>query len=186
MRFCSVAFLGLVLASPAAAADTYKVDPVHSAILFRIKHMNIGYIYGRFNTYSGSFAFDERTPGECSLNMEVQVGSIDSGNDKRDTHLKGPDFFNGKEFPKIAFKSTSMKALDAKTYEVTGDLTLHGVTKSVTAKLERIGTGKGPDGKERTGFESTFTIKRSDFGMKYMLKAIGDEVRVTLAVEGVR
>lgn len=192
MRVCSgscvAVVLGMVLAAPAPAADTWKADPVHSSIVFRIKHLDVGYIYGRFNQYSGSFAFDERDPAACALNIEVQAGSVDTGNAVRDGHLKGPDFFNVKEFPKITFKSTSMKALpgDAKNYEVTGDLTLHGVTKSVKVKLERIGTAKDMRGTLRTGFETTFTIKRSDYGMKYLVGALGDEVRVTVALEGIR
>src|SRR5262249_11217423 len=103
-----------------------------------------------------------------------------------DQHLKGPDFFNVKQFPTMSFKSSKMKAVDARTYEVTGDLTLHGVTRPVTVTLERIGTAKGMGGETRTGFETTFTIKRSDFGMKYMIPAVGDEVKVIVAVEGVQ
>jgi polyisoprenoid-binding protein YceI len=119
--------------------------------------------------------------------MEVKIDSIDTANGDRDKHLKGPDFFNAKEFPTMAFKAKSMKAADEKTYEVTGDLTIHGVTKEVTVKLERLGTGKDPrSGKPRTGWETTFRINRSDFGMKFGIPAIGDEVLITVAVEGVQ
>jgi polyisoprenoid-binding protein YceI len=172
--------------SPARAAETYKVDPLHSSLLFRVKHLNVGHIYGRFTEFSGSFTFDDKDPAACSLSMEVNVDSLDSAVAKRDQHLKGPDFFNVKQFPTMSFKSSKMKAVDARTYEVTGDLTLHGVTRPVTVQLERIGTGKGMGGETRTGFETTFTIKRSDFGMKYMIPAIGDEVKVIVAVEGIQ
>jgi polyisoprenoid-binding protein YceI len=191
MRSRPVLFSALLYAlvpatSPARAAESYRVDSIHSSLLFRVKHLNVGYIYGRFNNFSGAFTFDDQNPAASSLTMEVQVQSLDTGNPKRDGHLKTPDFFNAAQFPTMSFKSTKMKALDEKTYEVTGDLTLHGVTQPVTVRLERIGAGKGMQGEFRTGWESTFTIKRSDFGMKYMLQGVSDEVRVTVAVEGVR
>jgi polyisoprenoid-binding protein YceI len=179
-------FVGLGLFSgPAQAADTFTIDPVHSSLVFRVKHLNIGHIYGRFNQYSGTFAFDDKNPADCKLEMEVKIDSIDTANGDRDKHLKGPDFFSAKEFPTMTFKATRMKAADEKTYEVTGDLTIHGVTKEVTVKLERLGTGKDPrSGKPRTGWETTFRINRGDFGMKYGIPAIGDEVLIIVAMEG--
>jgi polyisoprenoid-binding protein YceI len=182
-------FAGLVvlsLASP-ARAEKYTIDNIHSSLIFRIKHMDVGYIYGRFNTFSGGFAFDEKSPADNALSVEIQADSVDSANAARDKHLKGNDFFNVREFPKITFKSTKFKAVDAKTYEVAGDLTLHGVSKSVTARLERTGTAEDKKFKViRTGFETTFTIKRSDFGMKFGIPFLGDEVRITFAAEGTR
>lgn len=186
---CSVLSLASVLLAgvpSARAADTFAVDPVHSSVLFRVKHLGVGHIYGRFNQYSGSFAFDAKNPAECKLEMEVKIESIDSANTDRDKHLKGPDFFSAKEFPTMTFKATRLKASDEKTYEATGDLTIHGVTKQVTVKLERLGTGKDPMGKTRSGWETTFTINRSDYGMKGLIPAISDEVRIIVAVEGVR
>src|SRR5579859_7215961 len=140
IRFVSFMFVcGLSLlfvASPSRAAEAFTVDPLHSSVLFRIKHFDVGYIYGRFNQYSGTFAFDEKNPADCKLEMEVKIDSNDSANADRDKHLKGPDFFSAKEFPTMTFKATSMKASDEKNYEVTGDLTIHGVTKQATVKLE--------------------------------------------------
>ena len=190
MRFrgilVSSAFVLFANSSAVRAADTFTIDPIHSSLLFRVKHLNVGHIYGRFNQFSGSFAFDDKTPADCKLEMEVKIDSLDTANADRDKHLKGPDFFNAKEFTTMTFKATSMKASDEKNYEVTGDLTIHGVTKQATVKLERIGTGKDPrSGKPRSGWETTFTIKRGDFGMKYGIPAIGDEVRIIVAVEGV-
>jgi polyisoprenoid-binding protein YceI len=181
----AAALLAGLAAAPARAADTFKVDPVHSSLLFRIKHLNVGYIYGRFNAYSGTFAFD-RDPAQCSLTFEVNIDSLDTANADRDKHLKGPDFFNVKEFPTASFKSKSVKALDEKIYEVSGDLTLRGVTQPVTVRLERIGTARGMRGEVRSGIETTFVIKRSDFGMKYGLQLLSDEVRITVAVEGIQ
>jgi polyisoprenoid-binding protein YceI len=179
--------LGLLLAAASSArAEDYKVDPVHSSLVFRSKHFGVGYIFGRFNEFSGTFRLDDKNAANSAIEMEVKAGSIDTNFAKRDAHLKGPDFFNVKQFPTIAFKSTSFKKVDDAHYEVTGDLTLHGVAKPVTVKLERVGSGKDPMGTYRTGLETTFTIKRSDFDMKFMLEGIGDEVRITLAVEGMR
>jgi polyisoprenoid-binding protein YceI len=179
--------LGLLLAgAEPARADNYKVDPMHSSLIFRTKHFGIGHIYGRFNEFSGTFRLNEQNPADGALQMEIKAASVDTAIDKRDAHLKGPDFFNVKQFPTISFKSTKFKKLDDSSYEVTGDLTLHGVTKPVTVKLERIGSAKDPMGGYRTGLETTFTIKRTDFDMKFGLEGVADEVRITLAVEGVR
>jgi polyisoprenoid-binding protein YceI len=177
--------LGLVAAAP-LRADTYRVDPVHSSVVFRIKHFNVGYIHGRFNQIAGTVTFDPNNPDKASFDLQVKADSIDTNNTARDKHLKGPDFFNVQEFPSITFKSKQVRPVSDRMYEVTGDLTLHGVTQPVTAKLEYVGTGKDPRGTERIGFETTFTIRRSEFGMKGMLGDIGDEVRITAAFEGVK
>jgi polyisoprenoid-binding protein YceI len=182
--FVAALLLGLATA-PARAADTFKVDPVHSSLLFRIKHLNAGYIYGRFNAFSGSFSFD-KDPAQCNLSFAVNIDSLDTANAARDKHLKGPDFFNVKELPSASFKSKSVKALDEKTYEVSGDLTLHGVTQPVKVKVERVGTARDMRGAVRSGIETTFVIKRSDFGMKYGLQLLSDEVRIIVATEGIQ
>jgi polyisoprenoid-binding protein YceI len=178
--------LGLLLAPAALAADPFKVDPVHSTVIFRVKHFGVGYIYGRFDQVSGTFAFDDNNPADSSLAMEVKTDSVDTNNPGRDKHLKGPDFFNVKEFPTISFKSKEVKKIDDQNYEVTGDLTLLSTTNPVTIKVERVGTAKGQRGGLRSGIEATFTIKRSDFGMKFMVGPVSDEVRVTVATEGVQ
>ena len=175
----------LSLAGSAAslkAADTYAVDPVHSSFIFRIKHINTSYLYGRINTSSGTIVFDEADPTKSSVELELKADTVDTFAEKRDQHLKGPDFFNAKQFPTITFKSKSVKKV-GEDYEVTGDFTLLGVAKEITVKLAHTGGGKSPFGDFRIGFEGTFTFKRSDFGMKAMLNAVGDDVQVTVAVE---
>jgi polyisoprenoid-binding protein YceI len=171
---------------PAAvqAGDTFKVDSVHSTIFFKVKHFGVGYVYGRFNQFSGTFAFDDANPAESSFSVEVKTDSVDSNQAGRDKHLKGPDFFNVKEFPAVTFKSTGVKKIDDQNYEVTGDLTLLGVTKPITAKVERVGTAAGPRGGQVSGFEAVFTVNRLDFGMKFMSKELGEEVKITAALEG--
>ena len=169
----------------ARAADTYGVDAVHSSVVFRVKHMNTSYAWGRFNDLSGSFSLDPAAPAQSKLQFTVKADSVDTGNAKRDQHLKGPDFFNAVQFKTISFVSKSVaKAGDA--YEVNGDLTVHGVTKPVTVKLTPTGAGKGPTGAAIAGIEANFTVKQSEFGITKMAAAIGDDVWVNVSVEGVK
>jgi polyisoprenoid-binding protein YceI len=177
--------LGL-LPTVAWAGDTYKVDPVHSTVFFKVKHAGVGYVYGRFTNFAGTLSFDDANPADSSIAVNVNAASVDSGNANRDKHLKSPDFFNVKEFPEITFKSTGIKKVDDHNYELTGDLTLLGVTKPITAKIERVGTASIPRLGDRTGIEAVFTIKRLDYGMKFMPEALGDEVTVTAALEGTK
>jgi polyisoprenoid-binding protein YceI len=179
----------LVLAGIGATsrgADVYKVDSVHSSIVFRIKHLGVVNVYGRFNEISGTVIFDKENPSKTALDFSVPVESIDTHVPKRDQHLKSPDFFNAKEFPVIIFKSKEVKKTDADTYQIIGDLTLHGVTKSLTIDFKKGGEAKGMQNEFRSGGETQFTIKRSDYGMNFMLNGVGDEVTVMVAVEGVR
>jgi polyisoprenoid-binding protein YceI len=168
------------------AGDTNKVDGVHSSVIFRVKHMNVGYIYGRFNDVSGTFNLDPKNPEKSSFEVKVKVESIDTNNEDRNKHLKGPQFFNTKEFPTISFKSKKIKAAGKDSFEVTGDLTLRGVTKPLTVKVDYVGSGKDFRGVNRTGIETTFSIRRTAFGMKEMLNGIGDRIRIMVALEGTR
>jgi polyisoprenoid-binding protein YceI len=178
-----VASLGI--GTLALAADAFQVDAVHSSVLFRVKHMNVSYTYGRFNDVSGHFLLDEADPSKSLFDLTVKSESIDTANTKRDNHLKGTDFFNAKQFPTITFKSKSVKKGDS-GYDVTGDLTLHGVTKPVTFRVASTGTGRGMIGGTLAGVEASVVIKRSDFGMTFMVGPVGDEVTVTVALEGGR
>lgn len=177
---------GAALLCLAAAAATYEGDTVHSFVGFKVKHMDASWSYGRFNDFKVSIQVDEGKPELSSISFEVKAESVDTGNEKRDQHLRSPDFLNAKQFPAITFKSTAVKSLDKDTAEVIGNLTLHGVTKPITVKVTKVGTGKHPKGGELMGFETTFTIKRSEFGMTQMVGPVGDEVTVTVAIEGAR
>lgn len=186
MRLATALFavlLGILVAAPAAKADSYKVDPVHSALLFRIGHLGVSNTHGRFNGPSGSVNWDSADPAKSSFEVTVPAGNVDTGNAKRDEHLRGPDFFDAKQFDTLSFKSTSVKKVDDKHYDVSGDLTIRGVSKPVTLKLEMIGAGKSPMGDERAGFEGVFTINRLDYGVSYMPEAIGTDVQITVALE---
>jgi polyisoprenoid-binding protein YceI len=169
-----------MLAPAARAADNYQIDPVHSVIIFRIGHMNVGVFYGRFNNPTGTFAFDEQDPTKSNFQAQVKAADFDSGNEKRDQHVRGPDFLSAKEFPTVTFKSTSVKPAGSNRYEVAGELTMHGVTKPVKTTLEKIGS----DGK-RIGFEGTMDVKRSDFGIQGV-QGVSDEVRLIIAFEGLK
>jgi len=175
----------LVNPAPAVAPGTFEVDPVHSSALFRVQHFKAGYFHGRFNAVSGTIVFDEGNPSGCAVEVSVRADSVDTANPKRDEHLKTADFFNAAEFPTLSFKSKSVKGTGKGEFEVTGDLKIHGVTKPVTVKASHTGTGKGRGG-ELVGFETVFTVKRSDFGMNYMPGALGEEVRITIALEAER
>jgi polyisoprenoid-binding protein YceI len=165
-----------------AAADTYTIDPVHSSVIFRIKHLNTTNFYGQFNKVTGTIMFDESNPSACSIEAEIPVESIDTHNQKRDADVKGPDLFNASKFPTITFKSRSFsKAGDG--YNAEGDLTLRGVTRPITIKLEKTGQGKGMRGGEILGLEATMDIKRSDFGMTAMEGMLGDDVRIIVSTE---
>src|SRR5438105_12223710 len=157
-----VSLVGLT-ASTAVRADDYAIDPVHSGVTFRIRHLGVTDVQGRFNDVSGTCSIDRKDAEKCSINATIKADSVDTTNQKRDEHLRSPDFFNTKQFPAMTFKSTSVK--EAKGgYEVTGDLTLHGVTKPVTFTLKTGKTVEFPKGTPRTGFSADITIKRTDFG----------------------
>jgi polyisoprenoid-binding protein YceI len=174
-------------AAPAQAkTETYKIGPVHSSVVFRIKHLDITYFYGRFNDVGGTVVLNEADPAACAIEAEVKVESIDTHNADRDKHLKSADFFDVKQHPLITFKSTSFKKAGEQTYEVQGNLTLHGVTKPLTVKLERTGAGPGLKSEFRAGFETEFTVKRSEFDMTSLPDGLGDEVRLTVSLETIR
>ncbi len=164
-------------------AETFTIDPVHSAVLYRAGHMNVSHSWGRFTDISGTLALDDPNADKNSIDITVKATSIDSGDPKRDEHLRSPDFLSVKQFPTITFKSTQIKAINPETLEVTGNLTIHGVSKPVTLKVERIGAGKSPMGGSAIGLETTFKINRSDFDMKNMLNMIPDEVMLIVSLE---
>src|SRR5438045_1753184 len=164
-----------------AVNTTYIVDPAHSFALFRIKHMDVGHVYGRFNEPNGQITIDDADPSKSSFTLELQTQKVDTGIQKRDDHLRSPDFFNAKQFPTIKFASTAVKKTD-KGYEVTGDLTIHGVTKPVTLNIEQTGQGSmGP--RQILGFETIVHPKRSEFGMTNIIGPAVDDVRLIISLE---
>lgn len=186
MKKLTLALLSLAAAASSLTAQetTYNVDPVHSYVFVRAIHFGAGQNYARFNKVSGSVVFNEADSSKSSVNIEVQAESVDTANAKRDEHLKSPDFLNAKQFPTITFKSTKVEKKADKLFAVTGDFTLRGQTKSITTEFRVIGFGKGPDGTALAGGEVMFKLKRSDFGVTFMVGPISDEVEVLVAIEG--
>ncbi|MFM7052672.1 MAG: YceI family protein [Planctomycetota bacterium] len=182
-----LAFAGLAAmqdAKPLAPA-TFKVDDVHSSAFFRVQHLGAGQFWGRFNKMDGSFTLSD-DPKKVSFDITVAVDSVDTAEPKLDGHLKSPDFFNAAEYPSMTFKSKSAKKTSANMWEVTGDFSMHGVTKEVVAAIEITGVAEMGMG-ARAGAEAIFTVKRSDFGMMYGVEkgSLGDSVRVLVNLEGV-
>jgi polyisoprenoid-binding protein YceI len=167
------------------AADTYQVDPAHTAATFKVAHLGLSWTHGRFNEVSGRFVIDSAEPTQSSFELSLKAGSIDTGNDKRDEHLRSPDFLNVKQFPGATFKSTSVRPVQG-GLEVTGEFTLHGKTQSITFTLAGGKTAEFPPGVKRTGYSTQFKLKRSDYGMDKMAGAIGEEVYVSVSFEGVK
>ncbi len=185
--FAGFLALGVVawLSRPAASlpeAETFQIDTVHTSVVFRILHLNVAPFYGRFNKTTGSFTVQEGGTGP--VNITIDATSVDSANDKRDAHLKSPDFFSVEQFPEITFKG-ELKHVSGNTFEAKGTLSLHGVSKEITVPMERIGSGEAM-GAYRIGFEGSFTVKRSAYGMNWNPGALGDEVTLLLGIEGVR
>jgi len=171
-----------------AFADNYKIDPAHATFLFKVNHLGFSNTYGMFPGVEGSFVVDEAKPANSSVELKIKVDSVNSNNEKRDQHLKSPDFFNSKQNQWITFKSTAVKPSGKNKFKVTGDLTVNGVTKSVTLDLTRNRTGQDPWGATRTGFDGALKLKRSDYNMTYMQgeNSVGDNVELTFSVEGIK
>lgn len=174
-------------ASAQAEVQTYKIDPAHTAVIFKVAHLGFSHTYGQFPKVEGSFTVDEAKPEATQIDIKIKTDSVSTYDAKRDKHLKSADFFNTKQNPEMTFKSKSVKKA-GEVYQVTGDLTLNGVTKPVTFDFKRGRTGQDPWGGTRTGGDATFKVKRSDFNMKYMNgeNQVGDEIEIFLSVEGIR
>ena len=176
-----------VLAPLAASAATYEIDGIHSSAVFKIKHFGVANFYGFFEDISGTVNYDPVAGEALAIEVAIAAASVDSRFEQRDDHIKSPDFLNAAEFPTITFKSTSVAPGADGTYEVTGDLTLHGVTREIRVTAERTGEGKHPrSGKDMVGFETLFTVDRTDFGMDFMDGPLSAEVTFLLALEATK
>src|SRR6185436_14779537 len=181
--------LALLVPAPTRAA-TWELDPAHSTIGFAIRHMMISTVRGQFRTFTGKATGDPKTPDKAAIEASIDAASIDTANEKRDGHLKSPDFFDVAKFPTITFKSKSIAAAGAGKAKVTGDLTLHGVTKEVVLEVEGpTQVIKDPMGNTRAGAHATAKIDRREFGMVYDKTMdggglmVGNEVEITIDVE---
>jgi polyisoprenoid-binding protein YceI len=177
--------LGLGAATTTArAADTYNLDLAHSSMTFMIQHLGISFVHGRFNDFSGSFTIDKEAPAKSAFEMTIKADSIDTNQKKRDEHLRSPEFFDVKKFPVMTFKSTKIEAKDD-GYKVTGDFTLHGVTKSISFDLKGGKTVEAK-GMQRTGFATAFILRRADFGISALPDGIANDVNIFIGFEGTK
>ncbi|HEC18897.1 MAG TPA: polyisoprenoid-binding protein [Gammaproteobacteria bacterium] len=178
----SIFFSVLLLLPLTGMAASYTIDPQHTYPNFTISHLGFSTLHGRFGKTRGTLTMD-RAKGTGSVDIVIDVASVDTGFKKRDDHLRSPDFFNAVEFPEITFKSTKV-TYRGKGATVQGDLTIKGVTRPISLDVKSINCGVHPFSKKQVcGFDATARLKRSDFGIKYALPAVGDEVNLELEVE---
>jgi polyisoprenoid-binding protein YceI len=178
--------------SAARAADVFDLDQSHCSVVFSVSHMNMSYTYGMFRQSQARIVLDRENPAASTFQFAIKSDSVDTNNPQRDTHLKGPDFFDTASFPDITFQSTTV-VLDNRpqqgiTYQVTGNLTMHGVTRQITLPIQLLGEGPSLDGKPHAGFLTQVELKRSEFGMTKYLEnnVVGDAISVTISFEGVK
>lgn len=174
-----------VVESAPALAAAFKVDNVHSAVIFRISHNEVGTFFGRFNEISGSFLLDSADTAGSSIDVSVNLEKVDTANERRDNHLRSPDFFNTALNKTATFKSKTISSTGDGAFTITGDFTMMGVTKPVTAQITKAKSKSGNRG-ELAGFEAIFTIKRSEYGMTKFADSLGDDVTIMIGMEGTR
>jgi polyisoprenoid-binding protein YceI len=181
-------FIGMSL-TVAAFSQGWAVDKAHSSVNFSVTHMVVSEVDGSFKDFSAEAKSEKPDFSDLSASFTIQVASVNTGDDKRDGHLKSPDFFDVAKFPTITFTSTSVKKVSDKQLDLTGDLTMHGVTKKVTWQVKYNGTIKDPYGNNRAGFKATTIINRKDYGVSWNKTldaggvAVSDEVNLSVNVE---
>ncbi len=191
LRGWAIAALAVVLAAPAAAdAKTYKIDPEHTSVTFRVRHL-FTYVEGRFREFDGTIEFDRDNPEATKVKGSIKVASIDTNVKERDEHLRSSDFFNVAEYPEITFESTKVTDVDKEkmTAKIHGNLTIRGVTKPVVIDAAFLGEAADPWGNKKAGFHGETQIDRRDFGLEWnkVLEAgrllVGNDVRIRIDVE---
>jgi polyisoprenoid-binding protein YceI len=169
---------------------TYKIDKAHSEAIFQVRHL-VTKVRGRFTDFEGSIEYNEASPEQSSVNFTIHATSIDTAEPDRDKHLRTADFFDVEKYPTITFHSTRIAKRGPETFDVTGNLTIHGVSKEIVLPVAHMGKAKDPWGGERLGFEAETALNRKDFGLNWnaMLEAggflVGDEVKVSIQVQAV-
>jgi polyisoprenoid-binding protein YceI len=189
MTVVVLALMTLGLVGLSAHATNFNIDPYHSSVNFRIKHV-IGKVAGHFDKFTGSFTYNEGKPSSWSANASIETASVNTGIEKRDNHLRTPEFFDVQKFPTMTFKSTGVTDVQGNKAKLHGDLTMHGVTKPVVLDLEIAGATKDPMGKGlRAGATATGHVNRADFGVGAttgpIAGMIGTDVQIDIEIEGV-
>jgi polyisoprenoid-binding protein YceI len=176
------------MSATATAVKTFAIDKTHSEAIFQVRHL-VTKVRGRFTDLGGSIAFDEASPGNSAVTFTIQAASIDTGTPDRDAHLRSQDFFHVEQYPVITFASTAIAARGGDRYDVTGDLTMRGVTKRITLPVTFLGKARDPWGNEKIGFETETTINRKDYGLTWNAALetggflVGDEVRISVSIQ---
>jgi polyisoprenoid-binding protein YceI len=172
------------------ATRTYKIDKSHSEAIFQVRHL-LTKVRGRFTDFEGAIEFNEANPEQSSVHFTVNAKSVDTAEPDRDTHLRSADFFDVENHQQLTFVSKTIVKRGNETYDVTGDLTIRGVTKEIVLPVAHLGKAKDPWGNDRLGFEAETTINRKDFGLAFNVALetggflVGDEVKVSLQVQAV-
>lgn len=181
------------VAAMSAGAATYTIDTAHTAAGFKVRHLMISNVKGEFTKTTGTVNFDPKNLATSSVDATIDVNTISTREEKRDAHLKSPDFFDAAKYPAITFKSTKFEPAGAGKYKVSGNLTLHGVTKPVVLELTNVTPEtKGMQGETRIGGQASTRINRKDFGLTWSKTmdgggaVVGDEVDITLDLELIR
>ncbi|APG17608.1 hypothetical protein Y71_16045 [Kosakonia radicincitans DSM 16656] len=182
-----LALASLLFASGTAVAADYKIDKEgqHAFVNFRIQHLGYSWLYGTFKDFDGTFTFDEANPAADKVNVTINTNSLDTNHAERDKHLRSAEFLNVAKFPQATFSSTEVKKT-ADGLDITGNLTLNGVTKPVVLAAKLIGEGKDPWGGVRAGFEASGKIALKDFNITTDLGPASQDVELIISVEGVQ
>jgi polyisoprenoid-binding protein YceI len=183
-------FAALALTASSARAATWEIDGAHTAATFKVRHLAVSWVRGQFGTVTGTIDYEAGKPESIKADVSIDVASIDTSNEKRDEHLRSPDFFDVAKHPKITFKSKRVQKAGAEGFELVGDLTIRGTTKEVALKVEApAAPTKDPWGNTKTGTTATLTINRHDFGVAFnkVLETgglvVGNDVHITLEIE---
>ena len=178
-------------ATQTASVTTWKIDPAHTSVEFSVKHMMITTVKGRFTDVTGDVTVDESNPSAARAQVTINAASIDTREPQRDAHLRSGDFFDVEKFPTLTFRTTRIEG-DTQNFKMTGDLTIHGVTRPIRLDVTHEGRAKDPWGGERVGYSATGRIKRSDYGLTWNAALetggflVGDEVKISLDIELIR
>ena len=171
---------------------TWSFDTSHSSIGFSVRHLMISKVRGQFGAWSGTFDYDEEDPTRSKLAVRIDAASIDTRDEKRDAHLRSADFFDVEQFPELRFTSTGVERDGGDDYVVTGDLTIHGVTRSVQLKVEGLGRTRDPWGGERVGFSASTSLSRKEYGLNWNMALeaggflVGDKLEINLEIEALK
>lgn len=192
MRKVILLFGAVLLLAATVSADTWNFDIPHSSVGFTVTHLVIAKVHGKFNDFGGTIEFDGKNVESGSIDVAIQMASIDTDNEKRDNHLKSPDFFDVDNFPVMTFKSRKIVDEEGNNFKIIGDLTIRDVTKEVTLNAEHHGTVKDPWGGTRAAFSATGKINRQDFGVKWNRALetggylVSDEVTIIIEAEMIK